>query len=236
MPKTSKSVTVITAPFILSFPKLITPEPYMEDGKPKGDPTYNFEGISTLDSLKDWRKVNRESGEFDPVSIEMELVALAKLRWPDINVKEAVKHGGLSWPFKSGDLKADEKGEHYRGKKFWRAKAMAKIAGNPNSPDLFMNTADGVVRIIMGTTEGDREAANRFYGGAIVTAELNAVADETAKGKYVTFYVNAVVFQKDGDRLGGGSNVERMYGVKGGESTHNPTEGMGDDLDDEIPF
>ena len=240
MANKTSSVTFITAPFIISYPKLLKPEPYMENGKPKGDPQYSFEGISEIDSLATWLMVNRETGEFDETSVEKRLVRLAKEQWgDDFDVKAAVKHGGLSWPFKSGDKKADEKGEkgeHYRGKKFWRAKALAEINGNPNSPDLWVKVKDGVDRIVRGTTQGDQLASQKFYGGAVCTAELNAVAGETAQGKYVTFYVNAVVFQADGDRLGGGSNIERMYGVKGGQSNYDPTEGMKEDLDDEIPF
>jgi hypothetical protein len=240
MANKTSSVTFITAPFIISYPKLLKPEPYMENGKPKGDPMYSFEGISANDSLKEWQEVNRESGDFDIVSVEARLVDLAKQQWgEDFSVREAVKHGGLSWPFKPGDKKADEKGEkgeHYRGKKFWRAKALAEIGGNPNSPDLWAIGEKGIERIVRGTTAGDQRASQVFYGGAVCTAELNAVAGETAQGKYVTFYVNAVVFQKDGERLGGGSNIERMYGVRGGQAQVDPTEGMGNDLDDEIPF
>ena len=237
------SATFFTAPFILSYPKLTKAEPYMEDGKPKGPPHFSLEGISEIDSLADWLEVNREDGTFDPVKIEVRLVAMAKeLFGEDFSVKDAVTHGGLSWPFKSGDKKADEKGDskgaHYRGKKFWRAKAKEEINGQRNEVNLYINTGDGVERVMLGTTEGDRAAANKFYGGALCTAELNAVAGETAQGKYVTFYVNAVIFQEDGDRLGGESNVSRMYGVKGGKTQHDPTSGMsgGNDLDDEIPF
>jgi hypothetical protein len=231
----------MTAPFILSYPKLLKPEPYMENGKPKGDPMYSFEGISTLDSLKEWKEVNRDTGDFIPGSVEARLVELCKSQFgDDFSVKEAVKHNGLSWPFKSGDKKADEKGEkgeHYRGKKFWRAKALAEISGNPNSPDLWAKKEDGTAeRIVRGTTAGEARAASLFYGGAICSAEVNAVAGATAQGKYVTFYVNAVVFWENGERLGGSSNVERMFGVHGGESQLDPTEGMSKELDDEIPF
>ena len=240
MANNTTSITLITAPFILSYPKLLKPEPYMENGKPKGDPQYGFEGISAIDSLEEWREVNRETGEFDPVHVEKRLVALCKEHFgADFEVKAAVKHGGLSWPFKSGDKKADEKGEkaeHYRNKKFWRAKALAEINGTPNSPDLWLATKDSIERIVRGTTQGNELIGQKFYGGAVCTAELNAVAGETAQGKYVTLYVNAVVFQKDGERLGGGSNIERMYGVKGGQTSYNPTEGMSNDLDDDIPF
>lgn len=236
------SATFFTAPFILSYPKLTKAESYMENGKPKGDPHFSLEGISEIDSLSEWQEVNREEGTFDPVGIEVRLVKLVKEQFgDDFNVKEAVKHGGLSWPFKSGDKKAADKGEkgaHYRGKKFWRAKAKEEINGQRNEVNLYIKDSDGVERVILGTTEGDRAAANKFYGGALCTAELNAVVGETAQGKYVTFYVNAVIFQDDGDRLGGESNVARMYGVKGGKSQVDPTIGMagGKELDDEIPF
>jgi hypothetical protein len=240
MANKTNSVTFITAPFIISYPKLIKPEPYMENGKPKGEPMYSFEGISEIDSLAEWQEVNRETGDFDIVNVEKRVLALVKERFgDDFNAKEAVKHGGLSWPFKSGDAKADDKGEkadHYRGKKFWRAKALAEINGNPNAPDLWRTVGNGVERVVRGTTAGDQLASQLFYGGAIVTAELNAVAGETAQGKYATFYVNAVVFQEDGQRLGSGSNIERMYANRGGESQADPTEGMNKDLDDEIPF
>ena len=51
MANDNPSVTVITQPFILSYPKLFKPEPYMENGKAKGEPKYSFEAISDLDEL-----------------------------------------------------------------------------------------------------------------------------------------------------------------------------------------
>ena len=240
MANKTSSVTFMTAPFVLSYPKLLKPEAYMENGKPKGDPQYSFEGISEIDSLGQWREVIWQTGEFEEVHVEKRLVRLAKEKWGgDFDVKAAVKHGGLYWPFKSGDKLADEKGDkadHYRGKRYWRAKALAEIKGQANSPNLWINTGDGAERIARGTPQGDQMASEKFYGGAICSAELNAAAIETAQGKYMTFYVNAVIFQEDGTRLGRGSNVERMYGVRGGQSSYNPTEGMSDDLDDEIEF
>ena len=234
------SLTVITEPFILSYPKLAKPEPYMENGKPKGDPAFSFEAISNLDSLN-WNILNRETEEWRHDSIEKRLVALVREKFgAEFDVRAAVQHGGLSWPFKSGDKKADEKGakaDHYRGKKFWRAKAIAIINGNSNEPTLYSANDDGTLTKIMRSTEdGKQRITELFYGGAICTAELNAVAGETAQGKYVTFYVNSVVFEQDGDRLGGGSNIERLRGVAGGETSHDPTTGMDENLDDEIPF
>lgn len=242
--KNTKSATFFTAPFILSYPKLVKAEAYMEDGKPKGEPHYSLEAISAKDSLAEWAEVDRDAGDINEgVNIQARCVALCKEMFgSDFNPAEAEKHGGLSWPFKDGDKRAEEKGqkgEHYRGKKFWRAKAKEYINGQRNEVTLYVNEGDGVRRLIPGTTEGDREIGQKFYGGAICTAEVNVVAGETAQGKYVTFYVNSVIFQDDGDRLGGESNVERFYGVKGGSSDYNPSKGMSggnNNLDDEIPF
>lgn len=239
MAQKNPSVTLITAPFILSYPKVLKPEPYMENGKPKGEPMYSFEGISDKDSLAEWKCENKETGEFETVNVEKRLVALAKERFgSDFDLKGAVAGGNFSWPFKSGDRKADDKGEkaeHYRGKKFWRAKALAEINGTPNQPNLYDGSKE-LMRLTPGTVQGNERIAALFYGGAICTAELNAVAGTSGPNPYVTFYVNALVFEKDGDRLGGGSAIERLRGVKGGETDYDPTQGMDGDLDDEIPF
>ena len=234
------SITVVTQPFIISYPKLMKPEPYMEDGKPKGEPQFSFEAISTPDDLAAWDILDKGKDEFIKGGIEKRCVALAREKFgSDFDVVAAVKHGDLTWPFKSGDRRADEKGakaEVYRGKKFWRAKALAEINGNINEPSLYENADDGVIKLMRSTEAGKQRIGELFYGGAICTAELNAVAGETAQGKYVTFYVNSVVFEKDGERLGGGSAIERLRGVSGGESATDPTVGMKETLDDEIPF
>ena len=240
MANNNPSITVVTQPFIISYPKLLKPEPYMENGKPKGDPVFSFEAISTPDDLSAWLILEKDASDFVKGGIEMRLVALAKEKFgADFSVKEAVAAKDMTWPFKSGDQRADEKGakaEVYRGKKFWRGKALAEINGTPNEPALYETASDGVIKLMRSTEAGKQRIGELFYGGAICTAELNAVAGETAKGKYVTFYVNSIVFEMDGERLGGGSAIERLRGVSGGESATDPTKGMKETLDDEIPF
>lgn len=236
------SVTVITEPFILSYPKLLKAEPYMENGKPKGDPVFSFEAISALDALAAWDIYSKDSDDPTKGKIEVRLVALAKEKWGDnFDVKASVAAGGLSWPFKSGNAKADEKGakaDHYRDTKFWRAKALAEINGSPNEPSLYDGRNGELIKLRRSTEAGKQQINELFYGGAICTAELNAVAGTTGDNKYVTFYVNSIVFERDGDRLGGGSRIERQRGVQGGESSVDPSKGMekSEDLDDEIPF
>lgn len=234
------SATYMTAEFVISYPKLLNPEAFLDENRqPKGLPVYSFEAISTPESLAEWKRDDRKTNDFVTANIEKECVRLAKEKFgEDFDVVQAVKLGALSWPFKSGDLKADEKGEkadHYRGKKYWRAKAMSEINGSPNSPALYFEN-NGLVQLHRGTLAGDRDIGNKFYGGAICTAEVTAVAGTSGPNKYVTLYVNSVVFERDGDRLGGGSGMERFRGVRGGKTDYDPSEGMEAGLDDEIPF
>lgn len=244
MANENPSVTVVTTPFILSYPKLLKPEPYKDPKtqQEKGEPYYSFEAISDVDSLDAWNILEKGEDDFTVGNVEKRCVRLAKEKWgDDFDVRAAVQHGGLTWPFKSGDKKADAKGEkaaHYRGKKFWRGKALAEINGSPNEPTLYFADTDGqLVKLLRGTEQGRQRINELFYGGALCTAELNAVAGEAGDGKYVTLYVNCIIFEEDGERLGsGGSAIERLRGVKGGETNYDPTEGVSTDLDDEIPF
>lgn len=241
MTNSNPSVTVITQPFILSYPKLFKAEPYTENGVAKGKPQYTFEAISALDDLLLWDILDKDTNEFIKGSVEKRLVALAREKWgDDFDLKAAVQNKELTWPFKSGDKRHEEKGskaEHYQGKKFWRAKALAEINGNPNAPALYVDDGESpAAKLLRSTEAGKARIAELFYGGAICIAELNAVAGTTGDNKYVTFYVNSVVFKQNGERLGGGSHIERLLGVEGGETDYDPTKGMKTSLDDEIPF
>ncbi len=238
------SVTFITQHFILSYPKLLKAEPYIDPitKQAKGDPVFSFEAIAALDTLTAWDILDKDADAFTKGKVEVRLVALAKEKWgDDFDVRAAVLHGGLTWPFKSGNAKADEKGsksDHYRDTKYFRAKALAEIKGSPNEPSLYDGSGGELIKLMRSTEAGKQRINELFYGGAICTAELNAVAGVTGESKYVTFYVNSVVFERDGDRLGGGSRIEQMRGVKGGQSSVDPSEGMtnAEDLDEEIPF
>lgn len=242
------SVIFLTEKFIISYPKLLVPKPYVnqETGQEQGEPVYSFEGLSATDDLGAWDILEKDAAEPVKGGVEKRLIALAKEMWgSDFNCAEAVKHGGLKWPFKSGDAKAEAKpgkAEHYRGKKFWRAKALAEINGTPNEPSLYEAASDGKIkRLVKSTEDGRRRMNDLFYGGAICTAELNCRPNEVDGRKFLTFYVNSVIFEKNGERLGGGNNAERMRGLVGGKTHTDPTAGMDNDLadggdDDEIPF
>jgi len=239
------SVTLISQPFTLSWPEVMKPKAYQPKGatKPKGDPEFSFEGISDLDDLTAWSILDRDKGEFFPGDVQKRCVRLAKEKWgDDYNVIEAVKTKGLGWPFKSGDAKADAKAgkaEHYRGRRAWRARATPEINGRINEPGLYESAEGGkLIKLMRSTEAGKARISELFYSGAVCTAEVSAVAMETPQGRFITFYFNSLVFEKNGDRIGGVPAIERQRGVVGGDTNYDPSAGMkgGDELDDEIPF
>lgn len=243
MANENKSCTLISSPFILSWPELLKPKAFTPPGSttPKGEPEYSFEGISTKESLGEWHILDRETGEFSLGNVEARLVKLAREKWgADFDVKGQVASGDLVWPFKSGDKKAEKargKGEFYKGKKTWRAHAKPEINGRPNAPALYEADGNGeLISIPRSTEEGRRRIEELFYAGAMCTAEVNAVAMFAPSGKNtITLYLNSIVFENHGPKLGGGSNMERFRGVAGGKSSVDPTAGMDENLADDLP-
>lgn len=233
------SFNTVSEPFILSYPTILTPEPYKDKNTGvKGEPQYNFEAISEIDSLGQWKIKDREKGEYVPGNVELRMVELAKEAWgEDFNAKVANQHNDPAWPFKSGDKKFEEKGDKaalYQGKKFWRAKGLTKKSdGTAIEPPVLYDYSSGTLVKLMRSSEEDRQRISEiFYAGAICTAEVNWVANNYGTSKNLTAYVKAVIFHRDGERIGGGSNVEKLYGVQGGETTYDPTAGMSNEIPD----
>jgi hypothetical protein len=261
MASNQQRASYITSEFILSYPKLDKPDYYHEmingERVRKGDKLqYDMEALSTPESLKQWRLINKETYEaseeyhdIEKACVQMARAAFEEDLGEDFSVAEVVKMGAMKWPFHSGDRKADAKAgkaEIYRGKKYWRAKAMAEIKGQVAAPRLLLAPKPGetgLLELHRGTLQGDQAIAQHFYPGAFCTAEVTAQASDTGGNRYVTFYLNSIVFERHGERMssgaGGGSAMERMRGVRGGTTDLDPTVGMepaGADLDDEVPF
>lgn len=225
---------VITPLCRLSYPKLVTPEPFTDaKGVKKGDPVYTTELLVPNEDMDKFKAFDEETGDFVDVDFAKVCAAVAKEKFPDVNLKDAVNQGLLSWPIKSGDARAEEKGakgEHYAGHKVIRGKALTKIKDRPNAPRLYYVEKGDRQMIARGTDEGSQRAEHLFYGGAYVLAELSIVAGDMPN-KYVTCYINSVRFVKDGTRFGGTSLMDRFEGVMGGESALDPT----GESDDEVP-
>ncbi len=109
-----------------------------------------------------------------------------------------------------------------------------RVSSKEEIPPRLYCIEDGKKRQLVRGLDSDMEKASQlFRGGSYVYAELTVKAVKTPQGKFVTCYVNGVVFVKQGEMLGSPSMMDRYDGgITGGESDYDPTEG----LDDDIPF
>ncbi len=238
------SIPLLSPVVRLSYPKLINPESYMENGQPKGDPVYTSELLVPEADLDKFRTWDDEKGEWRYDNLNTFCAKLSKKRFgADFDIKGALQHSAISWPVQSAEKYIDqrvaksggkvtaEQLDHYLGHYIVRGKALSEIKGSPNAPTLYH--VDGTERkvIARGTEQGKQLAADLFYGGAWVVVDLTAVSGTAGDNKYVTLYINSVIFIKHGDRFGGGANLmDRFEGVKGGASDYDPTAGMDEDI------
>jgi hypothetical protein len=232
---------LITSTFQMSFPNLLKPRAFQEaPGKAPRDPRYSVDMLYEPSDLEHFKIFDEKTQAFVDVDVRRVAAAVAKEEWPDLNAKEAVAAGVLGWPVKDGDDYADKRdlkgkkgNDHFRGKKIIAAKANEEYP-----PRLYHAKSGKREQIVRGTTAGDQLAGQLFYGGAFAFAEITVKAVLSGENKYVTCYLNSIKFMKDGERLGGGSVMDRFDGIDGGESDIDPTGGAdtGGDLDAEIPF
>lgn len=234
--KKGDSVLLRTPKFRMSYPHFAEPKPFMEKGKEKGEPKFGVEMILDGETgLIGWEYKNRETSAWEAVEdIRVLMVAVAKAEWgADFNVREAVLHGGLHWPLKDGNAKADEAdakkkgyGDVYRGKQILRTQS-----GEKYPPIISVIEAEGYHDLDRDKPDDMRIAKRLFVGGNFAKATLNLKAGDVQK-KYLTFYINGVLFIEKGEPIGGMTTEDRFGGIEGGEADYDPTAG----LDDDIPF
>jgi len=226
----------------MSYANLVEPRPFMKDGKPKGEPTFNVELLFDADDVNGGFDLSVDGEWNSGTKLPHLLVEMVKEKWgSDFEVKEAIKHGGLHWPIVDGTERSEKKpklAEVYDGKKCIRVKSKEDIP-----PRLFARE-NGKIRELSRNDQRDLPIIkDLFASGNYVVCTVNAVCTEMDKTKYLTFYVNSVLFIEKGERLGGRSGDDMFSGIEGGETDVDPTAGMSDnsdnttdDLDDEIPF
>lgn len=235
------TVLLRTPIFVMSFPNLVDPDRFKENGKPKGDPRYGVDMIMDAESgIKGWFRKDRNAGTWGPVDdIRGLMVEVAKVEFgADFNVKASVEHGGMHWPLRSGDKKAAELEARKKNGAMYVGKHLLRIQSNEQYPPVLTIMEDGPdgrqYRDLERDVAADMAIAKRrFRGGHFAVATCVIRAGEV-QSKYLTFYVNSVLFAKEGQIIGGLTEPEdRFGGIVGGESDHDPTAGM--DGANEIP-
>lgn len=237
MAKSKNPSTLLLSPQVrLSYPKLIKAERFKdpETGQEKGDPVFNTEMLCPVDDLSKFRTWDEDKGEWHYDNLNSFCARLAKKRFgADFDVQAAIEHGGIKWPVTNGNKNAErgEKYSHYAGHYIVKGKALSEINGRVNAPTLFYMEKGDRKTIARGTEQGGQLAADMFYGGAWVVAELSAVAGNAGDNKYVTLYMNSIMFIRHDDKFGGGNSLmDRFEGVTGGSSEYDPTEGMDEEI------
>lgn len=229
---------LLTPEFRMSFPKLVTPEAFKEKGKAKGDPVYSVECIIDPVNFPKFLESNAEGTAMVEVNVKDVLVQAAKAKWEGISVKEAVGKKELFWPIVDGNAHSAKLTAKAGGDKKdfsqYKDKSVFRTGANQEYPPVLSMVDKGVVVQFNRASDSDMAKAKQvFKGGNYGIAEVTVKAVETPQGRYLKFYVNSIRMTRVGEPLGGGGGLMARYdGIKGGQSAHNPTDGM----DDDIPY
>ena len=248
MASKNPSRSLVTPEFRMSYPALVKPKPFMENGKPSGQESYQVEAIFDEAVLTKFRTYDEATNAYVEVNISQVLFQLAQEAWPGQNIKtmfesqkDKFDEPNKGWPLKRGDvLKAQKeakgkKADHYAGTRIMSLKAPTETrAGEAlQPPTLSMATGPGTFRTLDRSMDEDMQKANHlFTGGSYAFATIGIIAMTVAGVKFLTPYLNSIRWTRVGKALGGGNEMDRFDGYSGGASDHNPTQGM----DDEIPF
>jgi hypothetical protein len=248
MANKNPSRALVTPEFRMSYPALVTPKPFMENGRPTGDESYQVEAIFDEAALDHFRIYDEATNGYVEVNLLTVLAQLAKEAWPSDNIKtmfesQKDKHGqpNKGWPVKRGDVikaQKEAKGkqaDHYAGTRVIALNAKTKTkAGEPlQPPTISMVTGDKTFKTFDRLVDTDMAKARAvFSGGNYAFATVGFVAMKVAGVAFIAPYLNGIRYTRSGKSLGGQSDMDRFDGYTGGASDHNPTAGM----NDEIPF
>lgn len=238
------NIQLITPEFRMSFPNLVVPKRYKEKGKETGEPFFNLEMLIDPQDMTKFKRWDEASQSLTDVDLSKVCVEVAKSAFPGINMKDEFKVG-TNWPIHDGTALADKKEAeaaargknkdcgHYRDLKIIKAKTKEE-----NPPRLYIREGGKNVQLAQAIEVQAAKAKQLFAGGNYAYAEISVAGTESAGRKYISFYVNSVVFTREGDRIGGSSLMDRFDGYASQTTDYDPTDGL-DDLmgsDDDLPF
>jgi|SRR5579859_6083471 len=185
--KKLSGVRFVSPPFRLSFPHIFKPHSW--DGK--AEPKYSIVML-----VPKAGKASFQLGEKKVTArqfMDAQLRKAAREAWG----KEKEKWPKIFWPWRDGDESADKPG--YEGHDHVQA-------DSKSPPEILDRNREALM--------SERE----IYPGCYCKALLTAVAvpgvgkDDSGKPKnFVKFYLNAVQFWEDGEKLGGGGDAKKAF-------------------------
>lgn len=172
----------------------------------------------------------------DLPAINAALVQAAKDVWPGRALTE------LRFPLKDGTKLADKaekrNREYFRGHKVLTIKApLQNRKKEPLQAPAVFDIRSPSTQLPNGTAEEMARIDRLVFSGAYVCAQLNFKGTKGNGSNIqdgVTCYLNALIFVKDGERIGGFDGATVFSGIIGRQSAESPTAGMS--TDEEIPF
>ena len=189
---TEVKATIVVLPRATAlYPDLLTPKPFMKNGKPAGEPKYSITSLFDVSDPEVLTGLN---------TAKAAAVKACQDEWPDRDVVAAIRADEIQWPFKKGDIKAQkreskgEKGDFYKGMEVLKA-------ATTFAPDVIDKNR---VQII---------DPKKLYSGMVVRVEVNFKAGN-ANGDYVTAYLNFVLKVADGTRLAGRTAASAFEGIE----------------------
>ena len=223
-------ISLLTPTFRMSYPNLLTARQYVRNGKPQGDPNFSVNMIFDAESLKKFRMVD-ENDKLVDVDITQVCKDMAAKKWKGTELSELFPkkpNGTTDWPIKKGDnlIALEAKKTKPKNLDFLAGMYQIPAKGSVKYPPQLRYRENGEVI----TLDRDNEAHVKiikklFDGGSSASAEVSVLAQQTPQGNFSTFYLNKVMFKKEGKRLGGQSLMDRFDGIDGGESDVDPTAG-----------
>lgn len=210
----------LTQPVVMSFPHVLEPKVFTENGRPKGEPKYSASFNFPADSE-------------DLKALKALAAKLAREKFPDkpffVTTTEGVKIPQIFFPFSSGDKLAEARKTKGKNDGEYMVGKVIMVARSKYEPRLSYVEKGKII-----DCEGEmakQAAKNKFYNGVEVLAQFNLVPYDAVGSTGlpgVAVYLNMVLSTGKGARLSGGQSASEAFkGYVGSVSAEDPTGGPG---------
>lgn len=221
----------------VSYANIAEAKAFQKKGQAKGDPKYSAVFIVDPENA-DLAKLKAEAVAMLKAKAAGKTLRTRRLTQEELDSGNFVE---VQVPWKDGTKEADRMKAAGKDGEVFRGKVLVK-ASSKYQPALSAIVDKKVVDFV--TDEAKAQAGKKyFYSGAYLVPSfgLHWYKGDEGKPDGVSLYLNAVLFAKNGPRLGGRQHnaAEAFKGYIGSISEEDPTGGAAftaDELDDEIPF